>query len=59
MPCPFCGAVPRVIWNGGMVIKCTNPVGGKRKHLGKFKKADDAQTAYLNAKRQYHEGNTL
>ena len=24
LPCPFCGSVPRVIWNGGMTIKCTN-----------------------------------
>ena len=24
LPCPFCGSTPRVIWNGGMTIKCTN-----------------------------------
>lgn len=22
LPCPFCGRAPRVIWNGGMTIKC-------------------------------------
>lgn len=24
LPCPFCGSSPRVLWNGGMTIKCTN-----------------------------------
>lgn len=25
LPCPFCGGVPKVCWNGGMTIKCSNP----------------------------------
>ena len=24
LPCPFCGSEPRVLWNGGMTIKCMN-----------------------------------
>ena len=34
-------------------------VNGKRKHLGRFSSPQDAYLAYLTAKRQFHEGNTL
>lgn len=34
-------------------------VNGGTKHLGSFKTAGEAQAAYLEAKRQLHEGNTL
>lgn len=34
-------------------------VGGKVKHLGIHKTPEEAHQAYLEAKRKYHEGNTL
>jgi hypothetical protein len=34
-------------------------VSGKRRHLGIFATAKDAQAAYLNAKREMHEGCTV
>lgn len=34
-------------------------VNGKFKHLGRFDTAEEANRAYVAAKRAYHEGNTL
>lgn len=34
-------------------------VRGRVVHLGCFKSAEAAQAAYIDAKRRYHEGNTL
>jgi hypothetical protein len=34
-------------------------IKGKSRHLGRFDTAEEAYSAYLSAKREFHEGNTL
>lgn len=40
-------------------FKAAIQINGKRKTLGTFKTPEKAYEAYLDAKREHHEGNTL
>ena len=44
---------------GCTVFKSTIRINGKPKFLGSFKTAEEAHRAYISAKREHHEGNTL
>lgn len=46
-------------YSAGNKWKADIRVDGKKKHLGYFHCKDTAHQAYLSAKRQMHEGNTL